>query len=66
MARRVTKVVVCNFSISLDGYGAGPSQDLEHPLGVGGPELFDWFFHTRTFHQMQGKQGGEHGVDDDL
>ena len=66
MAQRVPKVVVRNFSISLDGYGAGPSQDLEHPLGVGGPELFDWFFHTRTFNQMQGKQGGETGVDDDL
>ena len=66
MALRVPKVVVRNFSISLDGYGAGPSQDLEHPLGVGGPELFDWFFHTRTFNQMQGKQGGETGVDDDL
>ena len=66
MAQRVLKVVVRNFSISLDGYGAGPSQDLEHPLGVGGPELFDWFFHTRTFNQMQGKQGGETGVDDDL
>jgi len=66
LALRVPKVVVRNFSISLDGYGAGPSQDLEHPLGVGGPELFDWFFHTRTFNQMQGKQGGETGVDDDL
>ena len=62
----MTKVVVRNFSISLDGYGAGPSQDLEHPLGVGGPELFDWFFHTRTFHQMQGQQGGDGGVDDEL
>lgn len=62
----MTKVVVRNFSISLDGYGAGPSQDLEHPLGVGGPELFDWFFHTRTFHQMQGQQGGDRGVDDEL
>jgi len=62
----MTKVVVRNFSISIDGYGAGPNQDLEHPLGVGGPELFDWFFQTRTFHQMQGTQGGETGVDEDL
>lgn len=62
----MSKVVVRNFSISIDGYGAGPSQDLEHPLGVGGPELFDWFFHTRTFQRIQGNDGGETGVDDDL
>ncbi len=62
----MTKVVVRNFSVSIDGYGAGPSQDLTHPLGVGGPELFDWFFHTRTFNQMQGNAAGETGVDDDL
>ena len=62
----MTKVVVRNFSVSIDGYGAGPSQDLTHPLGVAGPELFDWFFHTRTFNQMQGNAAGETGVDDDL
>ena len=62
----MSKVVVRNFLISIDGYGAGPSQDLEHPLGVGGPELFDWFFHTRTFQRIQGNDGGETGVDDDL
>src|SRR5213083_2489757 len=62
----MTKVVVRNFSVSIDGFGAGPSQDLTHPLGVGGPELFDWFFHTRTFNQMQGNAAGETGVDDDL
>jgi hypothetical protein len=37
------RVLVRSFSISIDGYGAGPDQDLQHPLGVGGPELFDWF-----------------------
>jgi len=62
----VSKLVVPSFSISIDGYGAGPSQDLEHPLGVGGPELFDWFFHTRTWKRMHGEGGGETGVDDDL
>jgi dihydrofolate reductase len=53
------------FSVSLDGYGAGPNQDLEHPLGVGGEEMFDWFFHTRTWTCMHGGEGGETGVDDD-
>ena len=56
---------VHSFSISIDGYGAGPNQDLQHPLGVGGPELFDWFVHTRTWQHMQGNQGGETGSDDD-
>ncbi len=37
------------FSISIDGYGAGPNQDLENPLGVGGLRVFDWFFPTRTW-----------------
>jgi hypothetical protein len=37
------------FSVSVDGFSAGLNQDLEHPLGVGGPEIFDWVFHTRTF-----------------
>jgi dihydrofolate reductase len=57
--------VLC-FSMSIDGFGAGPAQDLEHPLGVGGPEMFDWFFHTRTFQTMQGNPGGETNVDDQL
>jgi dihydrofolate reductase len=54
------------FSVSLDGYGAGPSQDLQNPLGVGGPEMFDWFFHTRTWQRMHGNDGGEAGIDDDM
>ena len=57
---------VHSFSISIDGYGAGPSQDLQHPLGVGGPALFEWFFPTRTFQRMHGGAGGETGVDDDV
>ena len=52
--------------MSLDGFGAGPSQDLEHPLGVNGPEMFDWFFHTRTWNAMHGSEGGDTGVDDDF
>ena len=62
----MSKLLVRSFSISIDGYGAGAHQDLQHPLGIGGPELFDWFFHTRTWQRMQGNQGGEAGTDDDL
>ena len=61
----MTKLRVHSFSVSIDGFGAGLDQDLEHPLGVGGPELFDWFFRTRTFQRMHGGEGGETGVDDD-
>jgi dihydrofolate reductase len=55
-----------HFTISVDGYGAGPHQDLQHPLGVGGPDLFEWFFHTRTWRRMHGNEDGETGVDDDV
>jgi dihydrofolate reductase len=54
---------VQSFAVSLDGYGAGPAQDLEHPLGVRGPELMEWFFPTRVWRAMQGLEGGETGVD---
>jgi len=57
----MSRLVVRSFSVSIDGYGAGPNQDLEHPLGVNGPELFDWFFHTRTFQKMHGSADGEAG-----
>ncbi|HEY0564890.1 MAG TPA: dihydrofolate reductase family protein [Terriglobales bacterium] len=60
----MSKVRVNSFSISLDGYAAGPNQSLENPLGVGGPQLFQWFFPTRTFKQMNGAEGGSTGVDD--
>ncbi len=62
----MSKLRVLCFSVSLDGYGAGPDQDLQNPLGVGGPELFDWFFQTRTWRRMHGNEGGETGVDDDM
>jgi dihydrofolate reductase len=63
----LSRLLVRVFSISIDGFGAGPDQDLQNPLGVGGPELFGWFFHTRTWHAMQdGADKGERGVDDDL
>lgn len=62
----MSKVVVRGFSVSLDGYGAGPRQDLQNPLGVGGPEMFAWFMQTRTWRKMQGQEGGETDVDDDI
>ena len=60
----MTKVKVAGFSVSLDGFAAGPDQSLENPLGVNGPEIFQWFFPTKTFRQMQGQDDGETGVDD--
>jgi dihydrofolate reductase len=63
----MSRLRVHGFSVSLDGYGAGPRQDLQNPLGVGGPELFDWFFHTRTWQRMHGTgEGGEGGPDDEV
>ncbi|HEY6147062.1 MAG TPA: dihydrofolate reductase family protein [Thermoanaerobaculia bacterium] len=62
----MSKLRVHTFSISLDGFGAGPDQDLENPLGVRGPELFDWFFHTATFQRMHGQSVGESNVDDEI
>jgi dihydrofolate reductase len=60
------KLRVHNFAISLDGYGAGPRQNRETPLGVGGEELHNWFVVTRRFHEMTGKTGGATGVDNDF
>jgi dihydrofolate reductase len=54
------------FAFSLDGYGAGPSQDLNNPLGVGGLALHEWAFATRTFCKMFGREGGTTGIDDDF
>ena len=54
------------FSISIDGFGAGPNQAVENPLGVGGLKVFDWFFPTHTWQRMHGNADGETGVDDDI
>ena len=54
------------FSISLDGFGAGPRQDLENPLGVGGMKLHEWFIGTRTFKAMLGGTGGGTGIHEDF
>jgi dihydrofolate reductase len=61
--KAVPRVRVLSFAVSLDGFGAGPSQDLRNPLGVGGPELMEWFFHTRVWRQMHGHADGETGID---
>jgi len=60
------KLKVQAFSVSIDGYGAGPNQNLQNPLGEGGMTLHQWFFHTRTFAQMTGGEGGATDVDDDF
>ena len=62
----MSKLKVQSFAVSLDGYGAGPDQDLENPLGVRGPELMEWFFPTRAWRSMQGEAGGETGVDNEV
>jgi dihydrofolate reductase len=62
----MAKLRVQSFSISLDGYGAGPDQDLANPLGVGGMAMHEWVFGTRTFQKIHGKDGGTTGVDNDF
>jgi dihydrofolate reductase len=62
----MTKLRVHSFSISLDGYGAGPNQSVDNPLGVGAMALHQWAFATRTFQKMFGNEGGATGVDDDF
>ncbi len=61
----MSKLGVSCFSLSLEGYGAGPRQDRDNPLGVGGEKLHEWRFPTRSFKSVQGKEGGTTGVDDD-
>jgi dihydrofolate reductase len=61
------QVRVDSFTISLDGYGAGPHQDINNPLGIGGTDLHQWLLPTRTFQQnLFGKDSGTTGVDDDF
>src|SRR3954462_10217374 len=61
----MTKVRVGGFAVSLDGFGAGPEQSLQDPLGKRGKELHRWFFGTKTFKAMIGEGGGSEGVDED-
>ena len=62
----MTRLIVHSFTISLDGYGAGPRQSVENPLGVGGEDLHDWLVNTRTFKRMQGREGGDTGIDEEF
>ena len=63
---RKVRLRVHAFSVSIDGFGAGPDQTLENPLGVGGKALHEWVFGTRTFRKMIGGTGGTAGVDEDF
>ena len=62
----MSRLVVRSFAVSIDGYSAGLSQSVEHPLGVNGPELMDWFFHTRIWREMHSQPGGDTGVDNEI
>ena len=62
----MSKLRVNSFSVSLDGYGAGTSQSVQNPLGIGGENLHHWVLGTRTFRQLFGNEGGSTGVDDDF
>jgi dihydrofolate reductase len=63
---RMPKLVIRAFSVSLDGYGAGPGQSLDIPLGIGGEGLHEWFRDTPTFKKMLGQDGGTTGIDADF
>src|SRR3954468_15249688 len=63
----MTRVRVEGFTISLDGYGAGPNQDITNPLGVGGTDLHQWLLPTRTLQRtLFGAESGTTGIDDDF
>jgi dihydrofolate reductase len=62
----MTKLRVSSFTISLDGYGAGPRQDIENPLGVGGEGLHEWLVTTRQFMELYGGEDGTTGTDNDF
>lgn len=62
----MARLRVHNFTISLDGYAAGPDQQVEHPLGHGGMQLHEWIFRTASFRALLGKEGGDSGLNDEL
>jgi dihydrofolate reductase len=66
VANSKPRLRVESFTISLDGYGAGPRQDLDNPLGVGGTSLHGWAFTTRTFRKIFGQEGGATGIDEEF
>ena len=62
----MSRLRVASFSVSLDGYGAGPNQSTQNPLGVGGETLHEWLVATRMFRELYGNEGGSTGVDDEF
>jgi len=62
----MTKLRVNSFTISLDGYGAGPRQSVDEPLGVGGEKLHEWMVTTRKFKELYGGEAGTTGTDNDF
>ena len=62
----MSKLRVHAFSISIDGYGAGPNQDVKNPQGINGMKLHEWAFATQSFRKMFGSEKGSTGVDDDF
>jgi dihydrofolate reductase len=62
----MARLRVHNFTVSLDGFAAGPRQSPENPLGDGGLQLHEWIFQTKSMHELQRRDGGEAGVNDDL
>ena len=62
----MSKLKVLSFGISIDGYGAGPKQDLQNPLGLRGTELMEWFFQARFWRNMHSLDGGDTGVDNEI
>ncbi len=62
----MARLRVHGFTVSIDGYGAGPKQSETDPLGVGGASLHGWLLATRTFRSMHGGAGGDTGTDDDI
>jgi dihydrofolate reductase len=62
----MSKLRVAGFTLSIDGFGAGPGQDIDNPLGIGGRSLHTWLLGTQTFQNMFGQEGGSTGVDNDF
>ncbi|MGC1520284.1 MAG: dihydrofolate reductase family protein [Steroidobacteraceae bacterium] len=62
----MSKLRVQSFAVSIDGYGAGPNQNLQNPHGTRGPELMEWFFQTRFWCKTHGQEDGETGIDNGI
>ncbi len=62
----MSKVKVAGFSVSMDGFGAGPEQSLKDPMGKGAMPLHQWLLKTHFFRKMFGQDGGTTGVDNEI